>query len=165
MPEPDDKIIALLTDLQGCLCAQLTPEGAEGPPLCLCIPIPGVYPGQAYAGVGQELAWARVADYFPSNTPGVQSLLPYNATHGRTVLIEMGVLRCHSVPKNGNYTSDQLLAMSTRQMEDIGSMERALACCTGASWDANQFVVGNYRPIGPEGDLYGGAISIAMQIE
>lgn len=165
MPQPDGKIIELFTDLQACLCSELTPEGDDEPPLCLCVPLPGFYPAQTYAGVGTEVAWVRLADYFPSNSPGVQAQVPFNAAHGRTLLIEVGVLRCYDVPDDGEFDSELLMSMWLRQMADLGAIERAIACCTGRSWDSNQFVVGNYRPIGPEGDLFGGAMAIAMQIE
>lgn len=163
--EPDTKIITLLTDLQACLCSELTPEGEDRAPLCLCVPVPGAFPGHAYAGQGNDVAWVRLADYFPSNTPGVQAPLPFSSANGRTLLIEMGVVRCHAVPERLEYDEDLLTEIWTAQMRDLGAMERALACCTGRSWDANQFVIGNYRAIGLEGDMAGGMLSIAMQIE
>lgn len=164
MPQPDDKIIALLEALATCLCTELGSDGEE-PPNCLCGLIPGIFPAQSYAGVGEDMAWVRLGDYFGSNSPGAQLQLPYNQVFGHTILIEMGVIRCVEWPADSMFEQNQLHGMTIQQIRDLGAMERAIACCAGSSWDDNQFVVGNYRAIGPEGDTLGGVISIAMQFE
>jgi hypothetical protein len=165
MPQPDDKILTLLNDLAACLCSQLSPDEDTPPPTCLCIPLPGAFPAQAYSGAGEDMAWVRLANYFGSNTPGQQVMLPFNQVHGRTLLIEVGVVRCFEWPEDSMFGEGDLTEIWNQQIRDLGSMERAIACCTNRSWDGNQFVVGNYVPIGPEGNMGGGMLSIAMQIE
>lgn len=164
MPEPDDSILTLMTDLAGCLCAELTPEGEESFP-CLCGPIPGTFPAQTYAGEGSDMAWVRLVDFYGSNTPGLQSQLPSSQVAGRSLIVEMGVVRCFPWPHRGVFSKDLLFGMFTQQIRDMGAMERALACCVGRSWDEEQLVIGNYRPIGPEGNMYGGTRSLALQLE
>lgn len=164
MPQPDDRIIEFLTDLSACLCAEITPEGAEEPPTCLCIPIPGNFPAQAYAGSGEDQAWVRLVDTFPSSVPGQQWQGTYDQAFGTSLVVEMGVARCFKLPRNGVFTETLLTSLWTQQMRDLGAMRRAIACCTGRSWDAGALVVGNYRPIGPEGNMSGAVIGLAIQI-
>src|SRR5690349_23660354 len=97
MPQPDDRIITLLNDLQACLCAELSTDD-EPAPTCLCVPIPGSFPAQAYMGTEGDVAWVRLANYFGSNSPGQQSVQPFNQVHARTLLIEVGVVRCFEWP-------------------------------------------------------------------
>lgn len=164
MPQPDDQILELLTDLAGCLCSELTPEGGEPFP-CLCSPIPGNFPGQSYAGEGNDQAWVRLADFFPSNAPGQQQQRPVSEVFSRSLIVEMGVMRCFTWPNRSEFSSRLLDELFTQQMRDLGAMERALQCCVGRSWDESQLVVGNYRPIGPEGNMYGAVRSLALQID
>lgn len=162
MPQPDDRIIDLLTDLSGCLCAELTPEGEEEPPECLCGPIPGSFPGQTYAGEG-DVAWVRLVDSFPSNTPGQQWQGPFDQALATSLVVELGVMRCFEWPSDGAFDAELLESLWSRQMEDLGAMRRALVCCTGQSWSKKDLVVGNYRPV-TDGDMVGGLIAVALQI-
>lgn len=162
--EPEDTIITLMSDLAACLCSELAAISGDGePPTCFCTPIMGAFPGQAYLGTAGDIAWLRVVDTFGSNTPGEQTGLTFDQTSGETVIVEMGVMRCFSPPKS--WGGDDLHELWVRQMQDWGAMKRAIACCTGRSWDDNQLVVGNYVPMGPEGDIFGGMIPLAIQIE
>lgn len=165
MPQPDDRILELLTDLAGCLCSELTPDDADEPFMCLCNPIPGNFPAQSYAGEGEDMAWVRLVDFIATNTPGQQNQLTADRVFGRSLLVEMGVVRCFEWPERSEFGTDLLNDMFSRQMRDLGAMERALQCCVGRSWDQNQLVIGNYRPIGPEGNLYGGVRTLALQID
>lgn len=101
----------------------------------------------------------------PLSTYGLLSVLPYNQVAARTLLIEVGVVRCFEWPDDSMFGEGDLTVIWKQQMRDLGAMERAIACCTGRSWDGNQFVLGNYIPIGPEGNMGGGMFSIAMQID
>lgn len=165
MPQPDDRIITRLEDLSACLCAELAEmNGPDGsPPACLCIPIPGSFPAQAFSTGGEDMGWVRLVDKFPSNTPGQQAALTYNMVSGFTVVIEMGVARCFEYPDDSVFDEEHLTQIWRQQMRDIGAMDRAINCCTGRSWRGNDFVVGNYRSMGPEGNMLMGLITIAMQ--
>lgn len=165
MSQPADRIIELLQSLQGCLCAELTPEGEEKPPTCLCIPIPGAFNAMAYSGDGEDAAWVRLQDMFPSNTPGVQWSGPFDQSVSTTLLVEVGVVRCFDWPQDGSFGEDDLLAIWEQQMRDAGALQRAIHCCTNSTWDASQLVVGNYRPIGPEANMTGGMIVLALQLD
>lgn len=163
MPNPDDRILGYLNGLATCLCTELAAlDGA--PPRCLCGIIPGSFPGQSYGGVGVDMAWVRLANYFGSNTAGAQLQLTYDRVLGRTLVIEIGVVRCFKVPRGGVFDEVSLADMTTRQMRDLGAIERAIACCSSATWNGHDFVVGNYVPIGPEGDVFGGLFQIALQM-
>lgn len=165
MPQPDDRIIELLEDLTACLCSNLIVGDDVEFAGCFCIPIPGQFVGQAHLGGAADIAWVRLVTTFPSNVPGQQLNAPAAQVFGTTYLVEMGVMRCWQINKNATPTAAQLQARFRQQMRDLGSMQRALVCCSGKSWDPNQYVVGNYQPIGPDGDMYGGAQSIALQLE
>lgn len=165
MPQPDDRIIELLEDLTACLCSELIVGDAAEFAGCFCIPLPGQFPGQAYLGKGADIAWVRLVSTFPSNTPGQQLNAPASQVFGTSYLVEMGVMRCWKINTNNTPTPAQLQSAWRQQMRDLGSMQRALACCTGKSWNANQYVVGNYVPMGPDGDVYGGVQSVALQLE
>src|SRR6478736_1573141 len=164
MPQPDDTIITLMSDLSACLCAELaTMAGTEDPPTCFCTPIPGSFPGQAYMGQGEDIAWVRLADMFPSNTPAQQNNVPLAMVAASTLIVEMGVMRCFSPNRDGSWSQEELHDLWLIQMRDLGAMQRAIQCCTGRSWDDNQVVVVNYVPVGPEGDVVGGRIPLAVQ--
>lgn len=164
MPQPDDLILERLNDLAACLCAELTPAGADEVPMCLCIPVPGAFMAQAYVGEGEDVAWVRLADSFPSNRPGVQHVNTFDQVGGTSLMVEMGVMRCFPVNQDGSVDPGDLTETWRQQIRDLGAMRRAIQCCTGRSWSARDLVVGNYRPIGPEGDLVGGVISLALQV-
>lgn len=165
MPNPDDRIIQLLEALTTCLCGEIVDAAPDEAPIpCLCSPLPGAFPGQAYQGGGEDMAWVRLVNYFPSNTPGVQSNLPYKSAVGRSMLIEVGILRCVEWPADSMFSAEELQPIWEQQMRDLGIMERAIACCTGRTWDDGQFVEGNYVPIGPDANVVGGAISLALQL-
>lgn len=164
MPEPDDTIKTLLQDLSTCLCNEITVPPATEPPTCLCIPIPGIFPADVYGGAG-DMAWVRLVDMFPSNTPGVQFEGTYDQSFSSSIIVEMGITRCYKVPNKGVLGERLLLSMWEQQMSDVGAMERAIVCCTGRTWDASQLRVGNYRPRGPEGELYGGVKVLALQLD
>jgi hypothetical protein len=162
MSQPADRIIALLEDLTACLCSEVAEDDST---MCFCIPIPGQFVGQAYLGGAADIAWVRLVTTFPSNIPGQQLNIPAAQVFGTTYLVEMGVMRCWNIKRTNTPTPEQLMAAWRQQMVDLGAMQRALQCCTGKSWDPNQYVVGNYQPIGPDGDMIGGAMSVALQLE
>lgn len=166
MAEPDDTIISMMSSLSACLCAQLAElAGTEEPPTCFCTPILGEFPGQAYIGKGTDIAWVRLFDMFPSSAPGQRAALTLDRLPATSLMIELGVMRCFSLPKDGAYSEQMLHDLWVIQMRDVGALQRAISCCTGRTWEENQIVVGNYVPMGPQGDLFGGMIPLAVQIE
>jgi hypothetical protein len=164
MPQPDDDIITRLEDLTACLCGEMTPEDAEEPAACLCIPIPGSFPAQAFSGKGEDMGWVRLVDKFPSNAPGQQSPLTYNMVSGFSVIVEIGIARCFDFPDDSMFDEEQLTAIWRQQMRDIGIIDRAIACCATRTWHGNEFIVGNYSSMGPEGNMLMGRVQIAMQL-
>jgi len=166
MPQPDDTIITLMSDLSACLCAELgAMAGTDSAPTCFCTPIPGSFPGQAYVGEGEDIAWVRLVEMYPSNTPGQRLATTLDTAAAMTLIIEVSVMRCFQLRRDGTWNETMLNDLWERQMRDVGALQRAIQCCTGRTWDENQVVVGNYVPMGPQGDMLGGMIPLAVQIE
>src|SRR6478735_7782123 len=95
-----DRINDRLEALTACLCAELTPDDAVEPFLCLCQRIPGVFPGESYAGEGEDMAWVRVGTAYPSQVLGQAAQIPGNCSTSIGWDVEIGVMRCFAVEED-----------------------------------------------------------------
>lgn len=161
-------VYTVLTDLAACLCAELTPEGADAPNLCFCGVIAGDLPYDAM-GVGCDgnpyeddncgQAWVRLVNAYPSTQVGVADVEPRNCANAVGFDVEIGVVRCFPIEERGGAVSDiEMLSAVQQQVEDMYAMQRAILCC-GALED---YVLGQYLPSGPEGGLVGGVWTLSV---
>lgn len=110
------------------------------------------------------LAWARVA--------GVTANSRFETggdcfNHTRTAQIELGVVRCApSATTQGVPTADQWTAVALQIDSDYEAMEAALCCAYPALdtlGDAAP-VVGEYTPLGVDGNCIGGTMTITVEV-
>jgi hypothetical protein len=168
MPLTDNRIFGLLTDLAGCLCAQINDEanGLQG--VCFC----GVMPGEAVAmdyvdGCDDDtcgMAYVRLTTLYPSATIGQVDQRPGNCGLGLGIDIEVGILRCISGYDDSGTLPDEaeVLAKVQQQTADAFAMIRAINCC--ASLPSKEFIMGQYAPVGPMGGVVGGTITLSVGI-
>lgn len=157
----------LLTELAACLCAELTPDGADEPDLCFC----GVLPGRiAIADAGFEcdnscgMAWVRLDAAYPATGPGVVAEQQNSCGSLLGLDIEIGVLRCYDTPADGSAPEGAALAASVAlQNEGMMAIRRAIKCCEALS-DVD-YILGLFTPDGPQGGLVGGAWSLSVVLD
>lgn len=161
--EPTEtEVGAVVEALATCLCAQILADGT--PKTCFCGVIPGAaIPMDMVTGTCKDadgMAFVRLVNTYPANQVGVQNLEPGNCAVGQGVDLEVGIIRCFPLTRSGGSPKpDVLLARTKLQIADERTMRRAINCC---EWlDAQDFVVGLYTPIGPEGGVLGGTIPIS----
>lgn len=148
----------VLTDLAACLCAELTPEGEEGPGLCFCGVLPGNQAALEYTWECDDLcgmAWVRLALSYPANGIGIVDERPSNCGAELGVDIEVGIIRCLELPEDGEAPDGAtMLASSIEQADDIEAIRRAIACCSPLA--ETGYILGPYQPYGPQGGIVGG---------
>jgi hypothetical protein len=160
---------SLLTDLAACLCAELTPEDADGPDVCFC----DVAPGQTFAhdyawgckGGRCGAAWVRLASAYPAEGLGVPAdSRTSGCGTGLGVDIEMGVIRCLKTPKDGTPPkAADMSAAALRQIADMLAIRRTIKCCPAL--EDIEFLLGTYQPIGPGGLVIGGTWTLSAVFE
>lgn len=156
----DELLKAKLSALAACVCEKVTDSAG----FCFC----GVLPGEEWydltEGCDSEtcgMAWVRVAGMYMSTEFGQQDLELNNCNKGVGLELEVGVVRCFPTEEDGS-APDQatLLAGSDQQMEDAVNILRAIECCE--SFD--DYLIGLWSPIGPEGGSYGGAWTVTVGV-
>jgi len=155
-------ISAILADLSTCLCAQILTDGL--PPVCVCGVMPGDEVALDYAGDCDDacgMAWVRLTTAYPSVQIGIPSSTPGNCTKAIGIEIEIGIVRCLDVGDGGTPPEvASLTASAVLQIADMMAMWRAVYCCQ----NAQDFIVGQYTPIGPQGGLIGGSLPLGMLV-
>lgn len=161
------RIADVLTDLAACLCAELTPDGAEGPDMCFCGVMPGAQPAMMLScadGNCKGQAWVRLTGAYPAVAPAIQSEV---GTGGcGTFLgfdIEVGIARCIEVPYDGQApTVEMQEAAVIAQVDDIQTIRKVIACCP--TLRELEYELGTYIPIGPEGVVVAGFWTVSVVI-
>lgn len=146
--------------LVDCLCTELAESGLD---TCFC----GVLPGQAIAAqyvntkTREGMAWVRLNgawpyNLFPSTDVTAQCAAPL------AYEIEVGSLFCAPAFADSRGTPPSLAAQfeaTQVQMAAMAAMRRAIVCCLGTGKRA---VLGQYAPLGPEGDVVGGVWTVIV---
>lgn len=168
MPYPyDNGVFATMAALAQCLCEKNTEYDLPG--LCFCGIIAGDAPYDA-TGVGDcdddgcGQGWVRLSTAYPSTSVGIADITPGNCGKALGMDIEVGVLRCFPMGDNGEPSSEEeMLATSQLQIADMLMMREVIMCCVDI--ESDDVVLGEYLPIGPEGQpLVGGTWRIAIQV-
>lgn len=167
----DNRVFSQMAQIAECLCR--TMKENELPPVCFCGIIAGDQPYDA-TGVGGDCdddedggcgqAWVRLALGYPSVSTGVADVTPNNcATKGFGYDLEVGIMRCIEIGKDGlALPAEDMLAATQLQVADMLTIQQALLCCDGLPGE--DFVIGQYRPIGPEGGLVGGSWTLSVTL-
>lgn len=167
-PLLDNAIFSQMAEIITCLCAKI--DENELPKPCFC----GMLAGDiAYdmmganddcdsddeGGCGQ--AWVRLVNAYPSVSVGVAELTPGNCTKAFGYDLEIGILRCSPIEeKGGAMDPAEMLATTQLQIADMLTMQQAIMCCT--AFETDDFVMGTYQPIGPEGGVVGGIWPVSI---
>lgn len=146
--------------LAACLCAEVTDD--EGSSLCFC----GVMAGDAvydFAGIGEcgdgkcGQAWVRVVSIYPSTRLGEANTEARNCEVGMGADLEVGILRCWPVEDDGEAVSPEvMIEVAQQQLADELSLRTAVICCESLE----NYILGMWNPVGPEGGLIGGFYTV-----
>ena len=115
-----------------------------------------VLPGAAVAFDYCEdggMAWSRLVAVEPIETQvGRQCVVEYDIT------VEVAILRCAPMIHEDETlpTAEEQLAASMLQFHDLGLMHDVLACTVVPATFEN-YRIGTYAPVGPEGGCVGGS--------
>jgi hypothetical protein len=141
-----------LDALATCLCQEVIRAGI--PSLCFC----GVVAGQVAFDVTDDdrgMAWVRVVQAYPSTS------FPQPAIGVRSCLaplvaeLEIGLVHCFPASKDPETvpTEQDQWDAAMLQQADMMVLYRAIQCCYGKF---DEYAVGIYQPIGPDGGWVGG---------
>lgn len=146
-------IVLALDALAACVCEMLATEGAG--PTCWCGMYPGADVSWEYCGECSGgkcgMGYVRMGGVFPYAT------FPLAVVDDRCVkplawAIEVGALRCLTIPEDGSIASPAEMAEVTiKQMLDATALYKAIKCC------GLEIAVEAYRPSGPAGGCVGGS--------
>lgn len=158
-------ISLMLTDLAACLCAQIADDGLPEP--CFCGVLPGARVAFDYVGTCDDrdgMAWTRLGLAYPATGVGRVDTTIRNCSSGLGVDIEIGILRSAPTMNENGEPPDEAAQLATAdlQMADMLAMARAVQCCFGDS--GRDYILGQYRPVGPEGFAVGGLFSVMVAL-
>lgn len=153
-----------LEKLALCLCAQIIADGSSSPCFCGVVPGNGIPPD--LSGCDDDVcgaAYVKLLSSYPSSAPGIVDQNPGNCGVAIGIDVEVGVYRCFPIMADASLPSaDTLLEVTRQQMADMESMRTALTCC---DWlPSRDVVVGQYNPLGPDGDVVGGSFQVFAQV-
>lgn len=169
----DSRVDDIMQLISLCVC-----EEFAGEPLCFCGEIAGALAydamgvgGECYDGDGDETgsencgqAWVRLASAFPARGVGVPETTPANCASSIGLTVEIGALRCIRIEENGlALPADEMLEAVRLQRADMLAIMRAIMCCDGL--DSNQYSLGAYTPVGPEGGIVGGFWLLSVLVD
>lgn len=165
----DNSVFTQMASIAECLCGKIVEN--DLPPLCFCGIIAGEAPYDAM-GVGGECdeddedsgcgqAWVRLVNGYPSTNVGQADVMPGNCSNGFGFDLEIGILRCSRIEeKGGALPAEEVLEGVQLQIADMLTMQEALLCCPDLNNE--DFILGQYQPIGPGGGVLGGTWLISV---
>lgn len=150
-----------IEELATCLCAQIVSDGNGE--VCFCGVMPGAEIAFDYIGnCGDDgpcgMAYVNLTDAQPANGVATPNTEVNNCGSLLGFSIEIGILRCVPIEKDGEPPDPAvLLAVSRIVNADIKTMQRAVACCS-----PKPYILGTYQPYGPTGAVIGGTFDLTM---
>lgn len=151
---------ATLAALAQCVCSTIDTEGL--PSHCFC----GVVPGDSVLADYAEgcdrrngVAWVRIALTYPAQVVGVQDTRTGTPPTGLGLDIEVGSIRQFDVDDDPP-TEAEALATATLQHDDMMALRKAILCCDALN--PKDYILGQYRPMGPLGGMVGGAWTVHL---
>ena len=146
-------ISVVLADLATCLCSELNH------PTCFCGVLPAGDPIDMMGdceGDNCGQAWVRLTTAYPAEAVGTPDQTLNNCRAPLSFEAEIGVLRCFPVEEM--YDSADMLSSAQQQAADIRAMERAIRCCDSLE----EYILGPYTPVGPQGGALGGVFTLSI---
>lgn len=155
-------IFSRLCALRDCLCDQIKKDGLPAVAFC------EIVPGEAAAGDyfnctgASGMAWVRLTQSYRASQVGVANVQVGNCGKETGFDVEIGIMRCAALARaNGLPPSPKSVREAAAlQIMDMETMVRAVNCCPEIH--SKDYVVGSYQPLGPEGGVVGGFITLSM---
>ena len=169
----DDHVNDIVDLVTACVCDEFADE-----PLCFCGRIAGQMAydamgvgGECYDDDGDPLdtsscgqVWTRLSMAYPAQAVGQPMAIPDNCGASIGLTLELGALRCIRIEASGDpLPAEEMLEATRLQTADMLALVRAVKCC--AALDGNQYILGQYTPIGPEGGVVGGVWSLSILVD
>lgn len=113
------------------------------------------------------LAWVRIAGVEANQRFADFERSGTCFTHTRTATLEMGVVRCAPMtPKETVPGADAWTATALQVDSDYEAMEAALCCAYGdlEVLGDNPPVIGQYEPLGVDGNCIGGTMTVVVEV-
>lgn len=154
-----DRLVAL----RDCLCEQIKTDGLCDVAFC------GIVPGEAAAGdyfncggTANGMAWVRLSNAYMATAVGVTDLTIGNCSKSIGYEVELGIMRCAAVASvNGIPPSPKAVnEEAAQQIADMETLFNTVRCCSAFS--TKDHVVGSYQPLGPEGGVLGGILTVSL---
>lgn len=164
MPKPERKLSSFLVRLKECLCTELR-ETLAGP-VCRCSLVHSeveILDGCDCAcpdrSTGRAVIRVVNIDSFALTSAATMNPCPT----GWMAHLEINIARCvmdckAELPDDETLDKEALYALS-----DYAAMKRAVLCCGKQGNYKPEF--GQWRPLGPDGCCYGGALTLTARIE
>jgi hypothetical protein len=153
------RIENVLNELAACLCVGF--DDPDQTPPCFC----GVVPGDAAINDfladcedRDGMAYVRLASVYPAETTGEVSQQVRNLRLGIGFDIEVGIQRTLVVDSDGTSTPQQQAEMVHQEMLDLATIFKAFGCCVALK--EIDVIAGQWTPVGPQGFVYGGTITL-----
>ena len=160
----DIPIFDRLVTIRDCLCTQIEVDGLCAVQFC------GIVPGEAAAGdyfncaggPKNGMAWVRLDSAYMATAVGQADLTINNCAKDTGFDVEVGIMRCANiVAEQGRPANPKKVhEAAAQQIADMETMIRAIRCCDEIS--NKDHVIGNYQPLGPEGGIVGGILTVSL---
>lgn len=151
-----------LCSLRDCLCEQIQKDGL--PKVAFC----EIVPGEAAAGdyfncTGSSgMAWVRLTTSYRATAVGIADTSVNNCGKETGFDVEIGIMRCAALARANGMPppAKAVREAAALQILDMETMIRAVACCPDLG--SKDYVVGQYQPLGPEGGVVGGYLTLSV---
>ncbi|MGY4103429.1 hypothetical protein ACW2Q0_28280 [Nocardia sp. R16R-3T] len=137
---------------------------------CIAIVHPGnTVPSYGWCGcdAGEGMAWSRVVSVAPTERFPIPLASP--PTPGRTAqlvaVIELGVDRCYWSTEDNSMPDPAFLDSMARDVIDDAAAMRAAVAAVLTADDADQVIVGQWLPRGPQGGIHGGTLTVTVCVD
>jgi hypothetical protein len=150
-----------LCALKDCLCEQVKQSGK---PVGFCQIVPGEAAASTYFECARDggMAWVRLNTMYPVVSVGTPNTALGNCGSELGFDVEIGIMRCMPIGTSmgAGPSPKQLHEAAALQILDAHTLFRAVYCCD--SIHAKDYRAGQYQPLGPEGGVVGGILTISM---
>jgi hypothetical protein len=153
---PDTVALPIMDRLLGCLMVELERSPAGTPEFS------GLLPGAAVITDYCGMAWVRLQQAAPSARFPNAGATPSSCADPTAVTVQLGVTRCIPTSEaTGQPPTPAQQDLAVRgQMGDYAALRRAVLCCL----KGEVYVLGAYLPLGPQGGIGGGALTVTVQV-
>jgi hypothetical protein len=156
----DTTVFPLMTDLLGCIDAQITKR--KMPPVDLVVGTGASFVIDLTECDCDGTAWVRLANGFASmNFPNADATAMSSNPAAMAYQLEVGIARPAPVSQDGGQVDYDAMFESARlQMADMTALRAAICACLGKT--DRSWLLDAYVPLGPEGGNVQGAWTVRV---